>query len=55
MANDWINIPTDDIYIQLPLSLSDKDVRIMFRNREAIDEMITKLQGLRAAIDDENM
>jgi hypothetical protein len=43
----WVNIPADDVRLQLPLSMQDKDIRIMFRNTEVIDETIKQLQNLK--------
>lgn len=43
----WVTIPADDIRIQLPLGMFDKDVKIMFRNAEAIDKTIEQLQNVK--------
>ena len=43
----WVTIPADDIRIQLPLNMFDKDVKIMFRNAEAIDKTIEQLQNVK--------
>lgn len=43
----WITIPTEDVHIDLPLSMQDKDIRIMFRNPEVIDKTIEQLENLK--------
>ena len=47
MIQPWINIPVKDIHVDLPLSMQDTDVRIMFRSVEAINETIRKLEDLK--------
>ena len=53
MILPWITIPVKDIHLSLPLSMQDDTVRIMFRNAEAIDETIKKLEELRDRMPDE--
>lgn len=43
----WITIPTDEVVVHLPLSMADRDIRIMFRDVESIDRTIEQLQNLR--------
>ncbi len=43
----WVTIPADDIRIQLPLSICDGDIKLMFRNVEVIDKTIAQLQNVR--------
>ena len=43
----WVTIPVKDVRVQLPLSMADTDIRIMFRNAEVIDETIEQLENLK--------
>lgn len=43
----WITVPVKDVHIDLPLSMQDHDIRIMFRNVETVDKTIEQLQNLR--------
>ena len=47
MILPWVNIPADDVRLQLPLSIHDADIKIMFRNTEVIDKTIEQLQNLK--------
>lgn len=48
----WITVPAEDIRIELPLSLYDDDIRIMFKDEEAIDKTIEQLQNLKELMGD---
>lgn len=50
MITPWVTVPAEDVYVQLPMGLFDKDIKIMFRNVEAIDNTIAQLQNLRALL-----
>lgn len=50
MFEPWITIPVDGVRIQMPLSLFDGEVRIMFRDAETIDKTIEQLQNLKELI-----
>lgn len=52
MFAPWITIPVKDIRIDLPLSMQDDTIRIMFRNVEAIDKTIEQLQNLKELVRD---
>lgn len=43
----WITVNVDDVRVHLPMSIHDKDIRIMFRNAEVIDETIKQLEELK--------
>lgn len=50
MFEPWITIPAEDVHIQLPLSIFDGNVRIMFANVEAINNTIEQLENLKQLI-----
>ena len=43
----WITIPAEDVSVQLPLSMADNDIRVMFKTTEAIDKTIEQLENLK--------
>ena len=47
MIIPWIEIPADDVRIQLPINMHEKDVKLMFRNAEVIDKTIKQLQNVK--------
>lgn len=47
MILPWITIPADDIRLQLPLSIHDRDVKMMFRDTKTIDNTIEQLENLK--------
>lgn len=50
MLLPWVEIPVKDIDLSLPLSMQDKNVRIMFRSSEAIDATIKQLEDLKKRV-----
>ena len=50
MFEPWVTIPIDDVRIQMPLSIFDGEVRIMFKDVESIDKTIEQLQNLKELI-----
>lgn len=50
MSDLWVIVSSEDVRIQMPLSMDDRDVKIMFRNVETIDSVITQLESLRETI-----
>lgn len=50
MILPWITIPADDVRIQLPLSIFEGDVKIMFRDTKTIDNTIEQLQNVKALL-----
>lgn len=47
MFAPWITVPAEDVRLQLPMSIFDGDIKIMFRNVEAIDKTIEQLENLK--------
>lgn len=43
----WITIPANDVRIQLPLTIHDTEVRIMFKDVATIDKTIEQLEKLK--------
>ena len=52
MVIPWISIPAAKAHIQLPLSLEDREIRIMFKDIATIDDTIEKLQDLKKRMGD---
>lgn len=50
MILPWITIPADNIRIQLPLSIFEGDVKMMFRDTKTIDNTIEQLQNVKALL-----
>ena len=40
----WITLPANDVLVQLPLGIFDKDIELLFRTEEAVDSAIEQLQ-----------
>lgn len=55
MIAPWITIPVKDIHLDLPMSMADDSIKIMFRNVEAIDETIKKLEDLKTRMPDKEI
>ena len=51
MANLWVTVPVNDVRIQMPTSMSDHDVHLMFRDIETINSVITQLESIKETID----
>jgi len=47
MFAPWITIPAEDVRVQLPMSIFDGNIKIMFRNTEVIDKTIEQLENLK--------
>lgn len=48
----WITIPAKDVRVELPTSLFDYDIRIMFKDVDTIDKTIEQLQNLKELMRD---
>ena len=44
MLTCWVKLPSNDVLVQLPLGMFDKDLDLLFRTEEAIDSAIEQLQ-----------
>jgi hypothetical protein len=53
MFAPWITIPADDVRVQLPMSIFDGDIKIMFRNAEVIDKTIEQMENLKELMREE--
>ena len=47
MFKPWITVPAEDIRIQLPMNMSDTEIKIMFRDAEVVDKTIEQLKKLK--------
>ena len=47
MFRPWITLLAKDIHINLPLSMEDRNVDIIFKNLEAVNDAIMQLQRIR--------
>lgn len=55
MFEPWITIPANDVHISLPISIYEGNIKIMFRDENAIDKTIEQLQYLREFIKKEGL
>ena len=47
MIKPWITLPVAHISVQLPMSIFEGDIKIMFKDVETIDNAIEQLQNLK--------
>lgn len=50
MFKPWITIPVNDISMSLPKSIFDTEVRIMFKDESAVNNVIEQLEELKAVM-----
>lgn len=48
----WVTVPVSDVRIQMPNSMTDRDVKILFKDVETIDSVIAQLESIKEMIDD---
>lgn len=47
MLNLWITLPADKVYIRLPMSLLEKEIRIALLDADTVDATIAQLEELK--------
>ena len=52
MTNLWVTVPAKDVRIQMPTSMADHDIHLMFRDVETINSVIAQLESIKETIDD---
>lgn len=55
MAKPWIEIPAKKVHIDLPISMHDDVIRIMFRDAETIDMAIEQLGVIKEFLKNERI
>ena len=55
MTKPWVEIPAKNIHIDLPISMNDNVIRIMFRDAETIDMVIEQLGIIKEFLKDERI
>lgn len=51
MSDLWVTIPVTDVRVVQPLSIEDRNVKLMFRDVETIDSVIAQLESIKEMID----
>lgn len=47
MFKPWITVPIRDVHIEIPADPYEQNVKIMFRDADAVDKTIEQLENLR--------